>query len=146
MGEEKRNPGDDAFAGAEGLLPEIARGPRAITKHRLVGDAVVHVIHGAGFRDHRLPGRKCDLDDLHVVAEYLVLDIIRHARMLLHAPRAVKKSPLSDARRAFSHFHATGLFKSPTAFPFHASGQHDKVPAFQRKEGLHPCPRAILSC
>ena len=55
---------------------------RAVAEDGLHLDAVVHVHHAAGLGDRGLVGIELDFDELHVVAEDLVVDLVHlgHAR------------------------------------------------------------------
>ena len=49
---------------------------RSVAEDRFHLDAVVHVHHAAGFGDRRFVRIELDFDELHVVAEDLVVDFV----------------------------------------------------------------------
>ena len=49
---------------------------RSVAEDRLHLDAVFHVHHAAGFGDGGFVGIQLDLDELHVVAENLVVNLV----------------------------------------------------------------------
>src|SRR5262245_8017766 len=76
-GHEQRLAGQQALAGAH----ERAHDARllllrTVAEDGLHRDAVVHVHHAAGFGDDRFLRIQLDLDELHVVAEDLVIDLV----------------------------------------------------------------------
>ncbi len=75
-GHEQALAGEQAFAGADQLVHEAALLAAAVAEDRLHLDAVVHVHHAAGLGDDALAGIELDLDELHLVAEDLVVDLV----------------------------------------------------------------------
>ena len=73
---EQRFAGQQPLAGAHQRAEEAALLLRAVAEDRLHLDAVVHVHHAAGFGDRGFVRVQLDLDELHVVAEDLVVDLV----------------------------------------------------------------------
>ena len=76
MGHEDGLTGQHPLARAQERVHEPARRLAAIAHAGLEPDAVLHVIHCAGLGDDDLGGVQFHLDDLHVVAENLVINLV----------------------------------------------------------------------
>ena len=81
---EQRLARQQPFAGAHQRAHEAALLLRAVAEDRLHLDAVVHVHHAARFGDGGFVRIQLDFDELHVVAENLVVDLVhrRHRECL----------------------------------------------------------------
>ena len=70
--------GEQALAGAEQRVHHAAGSLlAAVAEDRLHGDALRHVHHRAGFGDRAFTRIELDLDELHLVAVDLEVDVVR---------------------------------------------------------------------
>ena len=76
VGEEQRFARNDAFAGALELAPHARARLGAVAHDRLKRDTVFDEHHRARFADDGLARIQLDLDELHVVAKYLIVDFV----------------------------------------------------------------------
>ena len=77
MSHEERLTGEHAFADVfEDAHDAAFVGVGAVAHFGFEGDAVVHVVHAAGFGDDGFAGVEFDFDELHFVAVDLVIDIV----------------------------------------------------------------------
>ncbi len=77
MGHEERLTGEGALAHGEELAHEALVRIRPVAHLRDEGDVLLHVVHRPGLGDDGLAGIEFDFDELHVVAEDLVVDLVR---------------------------------------------------------------------
>ena len=91
-GHEQRLAGQQTLARAhQGAQETAALLLRAVAEDGFHLDAVFHVHHAAGFGDRRFVWIQLDLDELHVVAKNLVVNLVhpRHPSVLSCGPRLV---------------------------------------------------------
>ena len=77
MSHEQRFPSHQPFSNREDLVHEPAVWVAAIAHLGLEINVVLHVIHCAGFRDHRFLRIQLNLYDLHVIAEQFKIYVMR---------------------------------------------------------------------
>src|SRR6185503_12989206 len=122
-GHEERLAREDALAGAKHLVEEAAAALllRTVTKNGVHVDAVLHVHHPAGFRDGGFGRVQFNFDELHLVAEDLIVDIVH----LSHTRRGLGFS--FSSRLSLSKAAAEGHRKNPAGLEPVESGRRTPV-------------------
>ena len=123
-GHEQALTGQQALAGAEQRVHHAARPLlAAVAEDRLHRDALRHVHHRAGFGDGAFARIELDLDELHLVAVDLEVDVVRAAarrRRRRESAGAPAEAPRLDVRRERGHI----LHLLPLR---HAGGEHQRL-------------------